>query len=161
MSIPLWKQISEQSLVMTRKRTDIFSSGRCGGHPIGPTINAVSKGEGVIVFAKYGASHTFDGRDRGFGRTRRDHMDLISKKFLSLKKARPTSPANGRNPHTSPKILIPSFTSWTQPLNSSSRAVMGCSGVETSRPWSTQCCNLSRFTAAYSFVFLEDVLVNQ
>jgi hypothetical protein len=84
-------------------------------------------------------------------------VNLTSKRFLSLinKNTYPADFTDVGSTHTSPNILIPSLTSWTQPLSSSSRAVMGCSGVDTRRPWSTQCCNLSRFTGAYSLVFLD------
>jgi hypothetical protein len=70
--------------LMERKQTNILSPCRCGSYPIGSTVNAIPKGEGIVVFAEDGASQTFDGCDCRFGCTGRDYVNLTPKKFLSL-----------------------------------------------------------------------------
>jgi hypothetical protein len=67
-------------------RTNILSLGRCSSYSISSAVDAIPKGEGVIVLAIHGTPHTFDGRNCRFGRARGDKVNRTAEKFLSLQK---------------------------------------------------------------------------
>jgi hypothetical protein len=96
---------------MNCRQTNILSLGRRSSYPVSSAIDAIPEGEGVIIFAVDGTPHAFDGRNSRFGRTRRDYVNLGGGEIPFPAVAQPTGFADARNIHTSPKILIPSFTS--------------------------------------------------
>jgi len=66
------------------RRTNILSLGRCGSYPVCSGVDAIPKGEGVIIFAVDSTPQTLDSRNRRFGCTRRDYVNWAAEKFLSL-----------------------------------------------------------------------------
>jgi len=71
---------------MNCRHTNVLSLGRCSSYPVSSTIDAIPKGEGVIVFAVEGTPQTFDSRNCRFGCTRRDYVNRTAEKSLSLQK---------------------------------------------------------------------------
>ena len=66
--------------------TDILSPGRRSSYPVSSAINAIPKGEGVIIFAADCTPRALDSCNCRLGCTRRYYMNLVAEKFLSLQK---------------------------------------------------------------------------
>lgn len=136
--------------------TDVSLSDGRGLYTVCPSLDAVPKGKRVVVLAEDCAAHFLDCTNGRLRCSRRCDVDGGFQLFSTLTKLFriKAEDVKVRSGHTLPKSLIPSCTSCTQPLSSSSRAVMGFSGDEVRRPCSIQCCILSKFTGAYTLAFL-------
>lgn len=127
-------------MMKMKQLTDVFAT--CGRWrvPIFASLDTITEAEIVVIFTNDLASCRLDSFDSAF-RCPRGHYIYGCFEMLGtlLQLESVTKAVYFKINRTSPKTLIPSCTSCTQPLRSSSRAVIGHSGDEERRPSSTQC----------------------
>ena len=70
---------------MNYRHTNILSLGGCSSYPVCSGVDAIAKGEGVVIFAVDSAPQTLNSCNCRFGCTGRDYVNWAAEKFLSLR----------------------------------------------------------------------------